>query len=67
MEPRRNARIIAACACIAMGIVASALVRRAGSVQAPADPSRAAFLETRRERMRVARVELLAAASTTAR
>jgi hypothetical protein len=66
MEPRRNARIVAACACIAVGIVASALLRRAGSVQTPADPSRAAFLEARRARMRDARVELLASGSTTA-
>jgi hypothetical protein len=66
MGPRRNARIIAACACIAVAVVASALVRRAGAAQTSADPSRDAFLEARRERMRAARAELLGSRSDSA-
>jgi hypothetical protein len=63
MGGRRNARIVAACACVAVAVAASALVRRAGAAQMSADPSREAFLEERRERMRVASAELLGSRS----
>ena len=60
MARTRHGRVIAASACIALGVVASALVRRAGNGAARVDPSREAFLDERRERMRVARSRLLA-------
>ena len=59
MGSRRHARVVAACACIALGLVASALVRRAGGGPATADAGRDAFLEERRERMRIARDALI--------
>jgi hypothetical protein len=62
----RNARIVTACACVAVALVASALVRRAGARPASHDSEREAFLDERRERIRVARVQLLAAAVDTA-
>jgi hypothetical protein len=66
MGLRRNARIVAACACVASAAAASALVRRSGGAQTPADPARAAFLEDRRERMRAMRAELLGSRSDSA-
>jgi hypothetical protein len=66
MGLRRNIRIVAACACVAVAAVASALVRRAGGVQTPSDPSREAFLEHRRERMRAVRAELVGPRSDSA-
>jgi hypothetical protein len=59
MEQRRNARIVRACACAAVALVASALLRRAAAPGSP-DPAREAFLDERRERMREARLRLLA-------
>jgi hypothetical protein len=50
---------IAASACIAVAVIASALVRRAGTGSAAVDHGREAFIDERRERMRVARIELL--------
>jgi hypothetical protein len=61
MGSRRQVRLVAACACIALGLVASALVRRAGTGPTAPDADREAFLEDRRERMRAARDALLAA------
>jgi hypothetical protein len=52
--------VIAASACIALGVAASALVRRAGNGAPRVDPAREAFLDERRERMRIARIQLLA-------
>ena len=66
MGSRRQARFVAACACVGLGLVASALVRRAGSGSATADTEREAFLADRRERMHTAREALLAASDRTA-
>jgi hypothetical protein len=66
MASRRQTRIVAACACAALGLVASMLVRRAGNGGDLAGAERRAFLEDRRERMRVARIELLAAGDRSA-
>jgi hypothetical protein len=52
--------VVAASAAITLGLVASALVRRAGGAASRADPAREAFLDERRERMRLARTRLLA-------
>jgi hypothetical protein len=60
MACTRHGRAIAASACIAVGVIASALVRRAGNGSATIDHGREAFLDERRERMRVARIALLA-------
>jgi hypothetical protein len=61
MASRRQTRIAAACTGAAIGLVASMLVRRAGTGAAAPDPDREAFLESRRERMRAARGALVAA------
>jgi hypothetical protein len=66
MARRRQARFVAACACVALGFVASALVRRAGSAPATPDAEREAFLADRRQRMRAAREALLTASDDTA-
>ena len=58
MPRRTNLRIAAACAVVALGLVGSALVRRGSTSVAPRDPEREAFLDARRERMRVARSQL---------
>jgi hypothetical protein len=52
--------VVAASAAVTLGLAASALVRRAGGGAARVDPAREAFLDERRERMRVARTRLLA-------
>jgi hypothetical protein len=66
MGQRRNARIATACACVTVALVASALVRRAGAGARSDDSDREAFLDDRRERMRVARLRLLAPMQGTA-
>jgi len=58
---------VAACAGIAVGLAASALVRRTARRQVVPSPDREAFLADRRERIRVARIELLAASDRVAR
>jgi hypothetical protein len=59
MALRRTPRLVAACAGIAAGVVAIALVRRLATPTV--DPVRAAYLELRRARMQSARSELIAA------
>jgi hypothetical protein len=66
MEQRRNARIVRAFACAAVALVASALIRRAAAAPDSPDPEREAFLDERRERMREARLRLLASTGSTA-
>jgi hypothetical protein len=66
MGSRRQTRIAAACAFLAIGLVASMLVRRAGAGAPARDPEREAFLESRRERMRAARSALLDASDRSA-
>jgi hypothetical protein len=66
MGSRRQVRVVAACACIALGLVASALVRRAGNGHPDPDADREAFLAERRERMRAARAALLPASDRAA-
>jgi hypothetical protein len=59
MALRGTPRLVAACAGIATAIAVLALARhsvRSGRI----DPAREVFLETRRERIRAARSELLA-------
>jgi uncharacterized membrane-anchored protein YhcB (DUF1043 family) len=50
----------AACAGLTIGLVAAVLARRVGARPARHDAAREAFLELRRERMREARVKLVA-------
>jgi hypothetical protein len=57
MGGTRQTRILAACACAA--VVASMLVRRAGTGTCAGDSDREAFVEARRARMREARSALL--------
>jgi hypothetical protein len=65
MGSRRQTRVVAACACVALGFLATALVRRAGGGTATRDAERGAFLADRRERMRTAREALLTASDRT--
>jgi hypothetical protein len=58
MALRRTPRLVAACAGIAVGVVAVALARRRTAPSA--DPARAIYLEARRARMQSARSELIA-------
>jgi hypothetical protein len=67
MGRRRKTRFVAAGAFLAVGLAASALVRRSARGQAAASPEREAFLDDRRERMRRARIELLAPTDRVAR
>lgn len=60
MRSRRNARVVTAFITAGLGLAASALVRRAGT-GAQHVASREGFVADRRERMRVARLRLLAA------
>jgi hypothetical protein len=66
MGSRRQTRIAAACAFAAIGLIASMLVRRAGTGVPARDRDREAFLESRRERMRAARSALLDASDRSA-
>jgi hypothetical protein len=67
MGRRRKTWFVAAGAFLAVGLAASALVRRSARGHAAASPEREAFLDDRRERMRLARIELLAATDRVAR
>jgi hypothetical protein len=63
MALRRTPRLVAACAGIAVGVVAVALARRHAAPTV--DPARAIYLETRRARMQSARSELITARNGT--
>jgi hypothetical protein len=67
MGRRRKARFVAAGVCLAVGLSASALVRRSARGQVVPSSEREAFLDDRRERMRLARIELLAPTDRVAR
>ena len=66
MASTRQTRRAALCACAALGLVASMLVRRAGTRSGGADPEREAFIEARRERMRAARGALFGSSDRSA-
>jgi hypothetical protein len=59
-------RVAAACAGVTIGLVAAVLARRVGARPGRPDADREAFLELRRERMREARVRLVAATNGSA-
>jgi hypothetical protein len=67
MGRTRKARFVAAGVCLAAGLAASALVRRTARGHVVPSPEREAFLDDRRERMRRARIELLAPTDRVAR
>jgi hypothetical protein len=53
-------RVAAACAGLTIGLVAAVLARRVGGRPGRRDAGREAFIELRRQRMRAARVTLVA-------
>ncbi|MEO9176875.1 MAG: hypothetical protein ABI317_15285 [Gaiellales bacterium] len=60
MAARRTPRLVVIGASLAVGLAVVAIARRPGGSRRN-DPAREVFLETRRERMRAARLELMAA------
>ena len=60
MGRTRNARIAAACACAAVGLLAAVSLRRRRREPAKCGAAREAFLADRRARMQAARRDLLA-------
>jgi hypothetical protein len=67
MGRRRKARFVAVGVCLAAGLTASALVRRSARGDVAPCTEREAFLDDWRERMRLARIELLAPTDRVAR
>jgi hypothetical protein len=67
MGRRSKTRVVAVGACLAAVVTASALVRRTARGHGAPCPEREAFVDEWRERMRLARTELLAPTDRAAR